>query len=103
MHASASRDYVESYVVRTGMLPQLYGFDIEVIEARDEGGLPLSAGVLTNYAWDADAVGLGVNLDGAVQTDWIAEKTSWLANQLFSAGSVVIDALGVLEIATTEA
>jgi hypothetical protein len=99
----SSRDYVESYVIRTGMLPPIYGFDIEIIEDRDEGGLPIAATIRTNYAWDADAIGLAVGLESAVKVDWIAEKTSWLANKYFTAGAVAIDPNGVLEIATVEA
>ena len=99
----SSRDYVESYVIRTGKLPPIYGFDIEIIEERDEGGLPLASTTRTNFAWDADAIGLAVGLETGVKVDWIPEKTSWLANKLFVAGAVPIDPLGVLEIETTEA
>jgi hypothetical protein len=99
----SSRDFVESYVIRTGQLPQIYGFDIEVIEERDEGGLPIAATIRNNYAWDADAVGLAIGMETEVQVDWIPEKTSWLANKKFTGGAVAIDVLGVLEIATVEA
>jgi hypothetical protein len=98
----SSRDFVESYVIRTGQLPQIYGFDIEVIETRDEGGLPIAANVRTCFAWDADAVGLAVGLDGRVSVDWIAEKRSWLTAQDFAAGAVAIDPLGVIEIEASE-
>lgn len=98
----SSRDYVESYVIRTGMLPQIYGFDIEVIEDRDEGGLPLASTTRTNYAWDADAVGLAVGMESGVTVDWVPEKTSHLVNKLYTAGAVAIDTVGVLEIETTE-
>jgi hypothetical protein len=98
-----SRDFVESYVIRTGRLPPILGFEIEIIEDRDEGGLPLVTTTRTNFAWDADAIGLAIGIDHATSVDWIAEKTSWLSNRIFSAGSVAIDALGVLEIDTVEA
>lgn len=98
----SSRDYVESYVVRTGMLPPIYGFDIVVIDNRDEGGLPLVTTTRSNFAWDADAVGLAIGVDEALEVGWILEKTSWLSVQEFKAGAVVIDTLGVLQIDTVE-
>ena len=38
-----SKDFVDQYVVQTGKLPRLYGFDFIVIDDRDEGGLPLAS------------------------------------------------------------
>lgn len=98
-----SRDFVEAYVVREGRLPRILGLDIAVIEDRDEGGLPLVSTTRTNFAWDADAMGLAVGIEHATSVDWIAEKTSWLSNRIFSAGSICIDPLGVIEIDTVEA
>ncbi len=98
-----SRDFVESYVMREGRLPRILGLDIEVIEDRDEGGLPLASTTRTNFAWDADAMGLAIGIEHATSVDWIAEKTSWLSNRIFSAGAIAIDALGVIEVETTEA
>jgi hypothetical protein len=99
----SSRDYVESYVVRTGMLPPIYGFDIVVIDNRDEGGLPLVSTTRTNFAWDADAIGLAIGVEPELEVNYIPEKTSWLSVQELKAGSVAIDVLGVVEIATVEA
>jgi hypothetical protein len=99
----SSRDYVEATVIRTGRLPQIYGFDCEVIETRDEGGLPLAGTTRTNFAFDMQAIGLAVGLSGTTAVDWIAEKTSWLASQPFSGGAVAIDSEGIIEIETLEA
>lgn len=99
----SSRDFVESYVVRTGNLPQIYGFDIVVIDARDEGGLPIASTIRSNFAWDADAVGLAIGIEPELEVNYIPEKTSWLSVQELKAGAVVIDALGVLQIDTVEA
>lgn len=98
----SSRDYVESYVIRTGQLPVIYGFNIFVIEDMDEGGLPKASTTRTNFAWDSQAVGLAIGLDRGTTVDWIAEKTSWLANRLFKAGAIAIDTTGVIEFETTE-
>jgi len=98
-----SRDFVESYVVREGRLPRILGLDIVVIETRDEGGLPLVSTTRTNFAWDADAIGLAVGIEHATSVDWIPEKTSYLSNRIFSAGAVAIDSLGIIEIDSVEA
>jgi hypothetical protein len=98
-----SRDYVASYVIENGRLPRILGFDIEVIDDRDEGGLPFATTTRKNFAWDMQAVGLAIGLEKGVAVDWIPEKTSWLANQLLTAGAIAIDTLGIIEIESTEA
>jgi hypothetical protein len=98
----SSNDFVERGVVSTGRIPDLYGIKWHVIETRAEGGLPKSGTTRTNFAWDEDAVGLAVALDGPVRVDWVAEMTSWLANQYLKAGAAVIDPDGILEFETTE-
>ena len=98
-----SRDFVEATVIQTGRLPPLYGFDIVVLDDRDEGGLPLVTTTRTCFAFDMQAVGLGIAADLPLEVTYIAEKTSWLSNQMIKAGAVAIDTLGVIEIATQEA
>lgn len=99
-----SMDFISRKMVESGELPpRLMGFDLVMIEDRDEGGLPLVSTTRTNFAWDMQAIGLAIGIDSASTVDWIAEKTSWLANKLFSAGAVTIDTLGVIEIDTVEA
>lgn len=98
-----SRDFVNSYYIETGRLPQILGFDIEVIDDRDEGGLSLVSTTRKNYAWDMQALGLGIAYEGGVKVDWIPDKTSWLVNQLFKGGAVAIDPLGIIEIDSVEA
>lgn len=98
-----SSDYVGGRAVQTGQLPQILGFDIEVLDDREEGGLPtVAAKTRANFAWDKRCVGLAVGIDSRVNVDWIAEKTSWLACQNYSAGAGVIDVSGVLRFDTVE-
>ena len=97
-----SRDFVTEYVIKEGKLPRLYGFDIEVLDDRDEGGLPLVTTTRTCFAFDMQAVGLAIAHEEAVEVNYIPEKTSTLVNQLLKAGAVAIDTLGVIEIATQE-
>jgi hypothetical protein len=49
------------------------------------------------------AVGLAIAHEDPLEVNYIAEKTSWLSAQMIKAGAVVIDNLGVVEIATVEA
>lgn len=98
----SSRDYVESYVIRTGMLPQIYGFDIVVIDDRDEGGLPLVSTTRTMFAWDMQAMALAIGKEVPLEVNYVPEKTSWLSLQAIKAGAVAVDTLGVIEIDTVE-
>lgn len=98
-----SKDFVDNYVVNTGNLPSLYGFNFIVIDDRDEGGLPLVSTTRTCFAFDMQAIGLAIAHDQPLEVNYVAEKTSWLSAQLLKAGAVCIDTLGVVEIATVEA
>ena len=98
----SSKDFVDTYVVQTGTLPRLYGFDFVVIDDRDEGGLPLVSTTRSCFAFDMQAIGLAIAHDEPLEVNYVPEKTSWLSAQLIKAGAVAIDALGVIEIATQE-
>ena len=98
----SSKDFVDQYVVQTGNLPRLYGFDFVVIDDRDEGGLPLVSTTRSSFAFDMQAIGLAIAHDEPLEVNYVPEKTSWLSAQLIKAGAVAIDALGVIEIATQE-
>lgn len=78
------------------------GFTIKEMEDRDEGGLPLASTTRTSYAYHRSAVGLAVGIDFRTEINYIPHKTSWLANGIFAAGSVGIDALGIVEVSTIE-
>lgn len=79
------------------------GLTFVVMEDRDEGGLPVASSDRTNYAYHNMAVGLAVGMNMRTEVNYIPVKTSYLANGLFSAGSVGIDALGIVEVTTREA
>lgn len=99
----SSSDYVNQKVMQTGRLPEILGFKIAVVESRLEGGLTLSSSIRTCFAYDMDALGEAVGVEPRTEVNYIPEKTSWLANGLFSAGAVVIDPEGVVEVACYEA
>ncbi len=86
-----------------GEISHWVGFEIIVMDDRDEGGLPLGAGdVRTNYAYHRRAMGMAIGVDFRTEVNYIAQKTSWLANGLFKAGAVGVDALGIVEVLSDE-
>ena len=87
-----------------GEVNRFLGLDFKWMETRDEGGLSKDgSNDRTNFAWDMRAMGLAVGIDFRTEVNYVPEKTSWLANGLFSAGAVDVDALGIVEITTREA
>ena len=86
-----------------GEISHWVGFDFIVMEDRAEGGLPKTGNVRTNFAYHKPAIGLAVGINMRTEVNYIPQKTSWLANGIFSAGAVAIDAEGIVEIESTEA
>jgi len=88
-----------------GEITKWLGFNIITVEDRDEGGLPIASNHRTGYAFHGGmmgSVGLAVGIEFRTEVNYIAEKTSWLSNGLFSAGAVAIDAGGIVEITMDE-
>lgn len=86
-----------------GEIQYWVGFDFIEVEERDEGGLPKVGNDRTNLAYHKMAAGLAVGINMRTEVNYVPVKTSHLANGIFSAGSVGIDAEGIVEITTTEA
>lgn len=86
-----------------GEITHWVGFDFIEVEERDEGGLPKAANDRTNFAYHKASTGLAVGINMRTEVNYIPVKTSYLANGIFSAGSVAIDAEGIVEVTTTEA
>jgi len=86
-----------------GEITHWMGFDILTMESRAEGGLPKATNDRTSFAYHKAAIGLAVGINMRTEVNYIPQKTSWLANGIFSAGSVAIDPLGIVEITTVEA
>lgn len=85
-----------------GEIDYWVGFKLIVIESRAEGGLPKAATLRTSFAYHKNSTGLAVGINFRTEVNYIPVKTSWLANGIFSAGSVGIDADGMVDITTTE-
>jgi len=100
---ATSADFNTVKALVNGEMDTFIGFKWIIIETRDEGGLSKAGAVRTSFAYHKASMGLAVGIDFRTEVNYIPEKTSWLANGLFKAGSVDIDALGIVEISTTEA
>lgn len=98
-----SSDYNVVKTLYDGEISHWLGFEFKVMEDRDEGGLPKAGAVRTSFAYHKAAAGLAVGINMRTEVNYIPVKTSWLANGLFSAGAVAIDADGIVEISSTEA
>lgn len=102
---ATSVDFNNVKALVRGDLDTFYGFQIRKIGNRDEGGLPLDTQtrVRTNFAYHRQAIGLAVNLDVNVRIDWDEQYGAHRVTGFLSAGAGVIDDLGVVSIATSEA
>jgi len=99
---ATSSDFNSVKTLVEGTLKSFYGFEFIWIETRTEGGLTIAADQRTNFAWHKQAMGHAVAKDFRTEVHYIPQRTSWLSNGLFSAGSVAIDAFGLVEITTDE-
>ena len=92
-----SADYNTVRLLQSGQIDAFMGFKWKIIgSGRAEGGL---SG--TSYAWHEAAVGHAVGIDMDTKVDYVAHKASWLTMGLWKAGSVAIDAEGIVKIPRT--
>lgn len=102
---ATSSDFHTIRALVDGQISTWLGFNTVQFEDRDEGGLPVAASIRTGYAYHGGmmgSTGLAVGIDFRTEINYIAEKTSWLVNGLFSAGSVVIDPNGFVDVNMNE-
>jgi hypothetical protein len=102
--STVSSDYNTVKALVSGELDTWLGFKWITIDTRDseEGGLALSTNDRTAFAYHKKAIGLAIGKNRRTEVNYIAEKTSWLANGLFIAGSITIDAEGIVDITYDE-
>lgn len=93
-----SSDFNTIRALVNGELDTYLGFKFHIIGTRTEGGLPGVAADRTAFAYMKSAIGLAVSIDMQTRIDWVPEKTSWLANGLFKAGSVAREPQGIVKI-----
>lgn len=99
---TTSSDYNTVKALVNGDINSFLGMDFKWIATRAEGGLDLTAGDRTTFAYAKTAIGHAIGMDQRMEVNYIPTKTSWLANMLFSAGSIEIDAGGVVEVTCDE-
>ena len=86
-----------------GSIDTFLGFKFIMVGDRTEGGLAVDGSSdRTCLAWHRNACGLAINMDKKTEINYIAEKSSFLVNSMFSAGSVGIDTNGIVEITCRE-
>lgn len=93
-----SDDYNTVKALVNGTLDTYMGLKFITVGTRAEGGLAGVAADREAYVWQKSAVGLAVGIDMRTTIDWVAQKTSWLANGAFKAGAVVREPQSVIKI-----
>lgn len=98
-----STDFNSVKALVQGEINTFLGFTFHVLGDRSEGGLAIDGSLdRTCFAFHKDAVGYGEGIAMRTEIHYIAEKTSWLVNEVFSAGATTIDAEGIVQITCRE-
>lgn len=97
-----SSDFATVKALVNGTLDTYMGFTFHKIGTRAEGGLPGVAADRVAFAYQKMAIGLAIGIDMKTTIDWIAQKTSWLANGLLKAGSVAREPQGIVKLQYNE-
>ena len=88
-----------------GKIPEYHGFNIIKIGDRTEGGLPGGTGLSAtrkSFAWQKSSIGLAMNMNPKIRIDYVSTHGAWIVTAFMSAGAVVIQTDGVVEISTDE-
>jgi len=101
--AVTSSDFNTVKALVQGEINTFLGFKFIVLGDRAEGGLPVDGSLdRTCFAFHQSAVGYGEGIGMRTEINYIPEKTSWLVNEVFSAGAIAIDAGGIVQITCRE-
>ena len=91
--------YTQNRVLDKGFIREYLGINVIIIPQMNEGGLPLSGGLIRKtFAWHKQSTGMGIGHDFRTEINYLPRETSWLVNGIFSAGAIIIDNLGIIEI-----
>jgi hypothetical protein len=99
---TTSSDFNTIKALVNGDISSFMGMNFKWMASRAEGGLDLTGGDRSTFAYAKSAIGHAIGMDQRMEVNYIPTKTSWLANMLFSAGSIEIDAGGVVDITCDE-
>jgi hypothetical protein len=98
-----SSDFNTVKALVSGELNTYMGFTFHILGDRSEGGLAIDGSLdRTCFAFHRDALGYAEGIAMRTEINYIPEKTSWLVNEVFSAGAVTIDAEGIVSITCRE-
>lgn len=98
-----SSDFNSVKALVQGEINTYLGFTFHVMGDRAEGGLAIDGSLdRTCFAFHKDAIGYGEGIAMRTEINYIPEKTSWLVNEVFSAGATTIDAEGIVSITCRE-
>ncbi len=101
--AVTSSDFNSVKALVQGDINTFLGFQFHVIGDRTEGGLAIDgSNDRVCYAFHKDAIGYAEGIGMRSEINYIPEKTSWLVNEVFSAGGIAIDAGGIVAITCRE-
>ena len=96
-------DYASIKGLVSGELNSFLGFKFITIGDRDEGGLSIDGSSDRKvYAFHRSAIGMAENMAQKTEINYVPEKTSFLVNSMFSAGSIAIDDEGITEVTCRE-
>jgi hypothetical protein len=102
--AVTSSDFNTVKALVQGEINTFLGFEFHVLGDRSEGGLAIDgSNDRTCFAFHKDSIGYGEGIGMRTEINYIPEKTSWLVNEVFSAGAIAIDAEGIVSIVCREA
>tara|TARA_R100000654_G_scaffold2657_4_gene9773 strand:+ start:5938 stop:6786 length:849 start_codon:yes stop_codon:yes gene_type:complete len=97
-----SSDFQTVQALVGGQINTMLGFTFHVVGDRDEGGLPLSSGDRTCFAFHRSALGCAVGIAPKTEINYIPEKTSFLVTSMLSMAAVVIDTDGLVDVICDE-
>ncbi len=101
--AVTSSDFNTVKALVQGEINTFLGFMFHTLGDRSEGGLPIDGSLdRTCYAFHSAAVGYGEGIGMRTEINYIPEKTSWLVNEVFSAGAIAIDDEGIVKLTCRE-
>ena len=91
-----NHDYTSLSPAENGKIGMLFGINVIVSNL-----LPAVSNVTQAIYYNKRAVGLGVNAELKTEVNYIPQKVSTLVNTFGSAGAVIIDPAGVIEVAVS--
>jgi len=98
-----SSDFNTVKALVQGDINTFLGFTFHVMGDRSEGGLAIDGSLdRTCFAFHQQAIGYGEGIGMRTEINYIAEKTSWLVNEVFSAGAIAIDDEGIVKLTCRE-